>query len=90
MVTASALRARTAWRDVFLDGEHIAHVARGSRADHVLAFERRLHGTRVLALVTRLSCALEAPDGTLPCGATWGDTVVTPGGTFRGPTGLMC
>ena len=80
LVMTSVLRARKAWRDVFLDGEYIPHAARGSRADHVLAFERRLPGTRVLAVVTRLSCALETPGDVLPLGAAWADTVMTPGG----------
>jgi len=65
LVTCSLLRARRAWRDVFLQGAYTPRGADGPRASHVVAFERVRGDVRVVAVTTRLSAPLTKGTGGL-------------------------
>ncbi len=58
-VLARALALRAARPEVFAGGDHLPLAAEGPRADHVLAFARRLRGGgAVVAVATRLPATL--------------------------------
>jgi (1->4)-alpha-D-glucan 1-alpha-D-glucosylmutase len=75
LVTARALAARTAARELFERGDYLPLPTRGARHDCVFAFARRFEDRVAIACVPRL-VAMLAPDGsTPPIGrAVWGDT----------------
>ncbi|VTU01559.1 maltooligosyl trehalose synthase : Maltooligosyltrehalose synthase OS=Geobacter bemidjiensis (strain Bem / ATCC BAA-1014 / DSM 16622) GN=Gbem_0134 PE=4 SV=1: Alpha-amylase [Gemmataceae bacterium] len=76
-VTACGLRLRRSAPDLFLNGAYVPLAVEGERADHAVAFARRLGDEWVVAVVPRLVAPLSASKSALPVGAAvWGDTVV--------------
>jgi (1->4)-alpha-D-glucan 1-alpha-D-glucosylmutase len=73
-VTSRLLNFRREHSDLFQHGEYIPLHVTGARADHVIAFARRLHDKWCLLAVPRL-CASLSQAGSLPVGqAVWQDT----------------
>jgi (1->4)-alpha-D-glucan 1-alpha-D-glucosylmutase len=76
-VTRSALRARRRHAELFEGGSYAPLLARGDRADHVVAFARRLGGRWAIAAAPRLTARL-APSGGFPLGPrVWGTDALT-------------
>ena len=74
-LTACGLRLRKQLPRVFLEGEYIPITAEGARADHVVAFARRLGAAWVVAVVPRLVASLVEFQTILPVRAeVWGET----------------
>jgi (1->4)-alpha-D-glucan 1-alpha-D-glucosylmutase len=74
-LTAAALRLRRRMAPLFLDGSYEPLLAAGERADHVLAFARRLGDSSAVVVAPRLVAPLLAEGRWLPVGAaSWGDT----------------
>jgi (1->4)-alpha-D-glucan 1-alpha-D-glucosylmutase len=74
-LTACGLRLRREAPDLFLEGDYIPIQAEGDRADHVVAFARRLGDRWVIAVVPRLAMLLTGPRPALPIGpAVWRNT----------------
>jgi (1->4)-alpha-D-glucan 1-alpha-D-glucosylmutase len=81
-VTSKLLNFRREHSDLFQQGEYIPLRVTGARADHVIAFARRLHDKWCLVAVPRLYASLSQA-GSLPAGqAVWQDTEIEmpPGG----------
>jgi (1->4)-alpha-D-glucan 1-alpha-D-glucosylmutase len=75
-VTSKLLNFRREHPDLFQQGEYIPLHVTGARADHVIAFARRLHGKWCLVAVPRLYASLSQA-GSLPVGQTvWQDTAI--------------
>ena len=73
-VTSKLLQFRRAHADLFLQGEYIPLPVTGARANHVIAFARKLHQESCLVAVPRLCASLARP-GTPPVGEKiWQDT----------------
>ncbi len=77
---AAVLAQRRGLPDLYTVGDYIPLPVSGSRAAHVIAFERRLDGKRAICVATRwaqsIAGALEAP---LVDTALWGDTTFSIG-----------
>lgn len=74
-VTACGLRFRRRSPDLFLEGEYVPLAVEGERADHVVAFARRLGDEWVIAVVPRLVAPLTGSKSALPVGVgAWGET----------------
>ncbi|MEC9373312.1 MAG: hypothetical protein VYC34_05680, partial [Planctomycetota bacterium] len=75
-VTSRLLRARHDHPDLFTIGEHLPLTARGRRADHLIAFARRLNGRTAIAIAPRgalpLTSAQQFPLGE----SAWDDTII--------------
>lgn len=71
-VTASALRFRRAHAELFREGSYLPLEVTGPRADHVLAFARRLRDRWAVAAVTRLSTRFSG----WPVGGVWDETAI--------------
>ncbi|HYX43296.1 MAG TPA: hypothetical protein VE821_16435, partial [Pyrinomonadaceae bacterium] len=84
-VTMRALKFRQAHRDLFAQGDYAPLVARGSRAEHVIAFARKQSEQEIIAIAARFFVGLDAKrteqlalkpeqwdDTTLPLGAQSG------------------
>jgi len=70
------LNFRREHSDLFQQGEYIPLHVTGTRADHVIAFARRLHDKWCLVAVPRLYASL-SQTGSLPVGqAVWNDTEI--------------
>ncbi len=94
-LTATLLRARAEAPDLFERGEYLPLAASGPRADHVVAFARRLPPTaggpaqEIVVIVPRLNHGLTGGATVAPLGeAIWGETTVelpreAAGGTYR-------
>ncbi|MEL6263211.1 MAG: malto-oligosyltrehalose synthase [Cyanobacteria bacterium J06626_6] len=75
-LTHRMLAARKHFQDLFNKGEYIALAVTGQHSERVIAFERRLEGSRVVVIAPRFFTGLVASDA-LPIGTTvWGDTAV--------------
>lgn len=81
-----SLALRSAWPEVFRDGDYLPLTGRGERAINVCAFARRCGARTVIAVVPRLPARLLAGNGhMLPLGPeVWGDTVVDLPGELAG------
>ena len=58
LVTASGLRVRRKWPDVFAQGAYLPLDATGEMANHVVAVARHHHGHVIIAIVPRLVAGL--------------------------------
>jgi (1->4)-alpha-D-glucan 1-alpha-D-glucosylmutase len=75
-VTRTLLDLRRRHPNLFLEGEYVPLAAAGRRADHVVAFARRLHHECLIVAVPRL-CASLARTGSPPLGErVWQDTSI--------------
>jgi (1->4)-alpha-D-glucan 1-alpha-D-glucosylmutase len=78
-VTQRALACRRANPTLFLDGAYEPLAVTGPRANHAVAFVRRLDEHEVVVAVPRLTIGLTRGEGA-PLGDVWGDTrLVLPG-----------
>ncbi len=76
-LTWTTLCFRKQWPDVFRLGEYLPLPVRGSKADHVVAFVRRLENTSVLVVVPRLVAGLLGDSDVPPIGSQiWEDTEI--------------
>lgn len=76
-VAYMALQFRAGRQDLFERGSYRAVSARGSRADHVVAFSRELNGRRAVIVVPRLPFTLASGKRNPPTGPeVWGDTAL--------------
>jgi (1->4)-alpha-D-glucan 1-alpha-D-glucosylmutase len=74
LLTYLGLQTRRANADLFARGEYIPVETRGTFADHVVAFLRRLEDSWALVAVPRLLTSV-TPEGVLPLGRScWHDT----------------
>ncbi len=78
-VLAATLRARREWSDVLLDGDYLPLAVEGDRADHVIAFGRRLDDRWLVAIVPRLTADLH-DSGLWPIEGWESTTVLLPEG----------
>jgi isoamylase len=79
-VTQVALRARAAYRELFLYGEYAPLPA----GEHVIAFIRTTDQDSLIVCVPRFSRRLTRGEAPWPIGAVWGDqTLLVPAGSFR-------
>jgi (1->4)-alpha-D-glucan 1-alpha-D-glucosylmutase len=75
-VTWKLLQLRREYADVFCKGEYIPLQVTGTRANHVIAFARQLHGQWCIVAVPRLYASLTRA-GTPPLGKkVWTDTQI--------------
>jgi (1->4)-alpha-D-glucan 1-alpha-D-glucosylmutase len=80
-ILAILLRHRAAHRALYASGAYRPLAVTGERADHVLAFERRVDSDAVIVVVA-LQVADLVDDGDLPLGTTvWRDTAIAVDGT---------
>jgi (1->4)-alpha-D-glucan 1-alpha-D-glucosylmutase len=83
-VTSRALNFRQAHRELFAGGDYLALLARGARAEHVLAFSRKQGEQEVVVLAARFFVGLGATRaprfGLDP--AMWDDTALPLGPQF--------
>ena len=84
-VLSRALRLRRMSPALFLEGAYVPLEARGPKADHVVAFARRLGGAVVIAVAPRLAAKLREADGGLSAALADTELVVpqTLGTAFR-------
>ena len=73
-VTMTALAERTAWKELFTEGEYLPLAADGAAADHVVAFARRHEDEEFVVVVPRLLVGLIGQELRDPIGDVWGDT----------------
>ncbi|UUX95098.1 malto-oligosyltrehalose synthase [Aquabacterium sp. J223] len=73
-VTWRLLQLRAGLSDVFKLGGYLPLTAEGDKAEHVLAFERRLGDQRVVVVVGRLFAKLLSEPGWPVRADAWGDT----------------
>lgn len=75
--TAAGLRLRRRLADVFVGGDYTPLVARGSRAEHIVAFARTCGSRRVLVIVSRLIAGLFGAGASHAMDPTiWDDTKI--------------
>ena len=75
--TATLLRFRRAYPDIFQSGGYQALKTAGARADHLFAFSRAIGGRHVLVIVPRLVASLLPDANQAPLGErVWGDTSI--------------
>jgi (1->4)-alpha-D-glucan 1-alpha-D-glucosylmutase len=80
-VVHRALALRRRLPEVFDRGDYVPLVARGSHAEHVVAFARRHADSVAITVVPRLPLTLSRSPEVAPLAAVWGDTELTlPGG----------
>ena len=76
-VTWRCLSLRRERPALFEQGEYLPLEATGAKAEHVVAFARRLGDEVAIVIAGRLFAGLGSPVGELPLGAeVWGDTAV--------------
>ncbi len=73
-LTMTALSERTAWKELFTEGEYLPLAADGSAADHVVAFARRHEDNEFVVVAPRLLVGLIGQELRDPIGDVWGDT----------------
>ncbi|MBL8126392.1 MAG: malto-oligosyltrehalose synthase [Chloroflexia bacterium] len=73
-VTMTALAERTAWKELFTEGEYLPLAADGPAADHVVAFARRHEDNEFIVVVPRLLVGLTGRELRDPIAEVWGDT----------------
>jgi (1->4)-alpha-D-glucan 1-alpha-D-glucosylmutase len=75
--TWKALCLRKEHEELFRSGEYLPLAAHGSKANHVIAFLRRLEGTSALVIVPRLVASLPNESSSPPIGPeVWEDTYI--------------
>jgi len=83
--TAASLRLRKRAADVFLDGDYLPLRATGERAEHVVAFARRLDSRCVVAVAPRLVSRLTSEAQPWPLGERcWSNTTLEMPAEFAG------
>jgi len=76
-LTWKALELRRENPDLFERGEYVPLEVVGERADHIVAFARRLGGLATITIAPRLYATLALEDGTLiPPSKIWADTSI--------------
>ena len=85
-MTATILDLRRRMADLFRFGAYVPLAVSGAFADNVCAFARVKDGQACLVAAPRLVAGLVGPEGRLPLGAVWGDTVVLLPAELPAPT----
>jgi (1->4)-alpha-D-glucan 1-alpha-D-glucosylmutase len=68
---------RKQWPDIFQSGEYLPLTVQGAKANHVVAYVRKLENTSMLVVVPRLIGSLLAETGEPPIGShAWEDTAL--------------
>lgn len=76
-VTWKLLNLRQRFPDLFHHGDYLPLPAAGARANHLVAFERRCEGHRIIVLAGRYFAVLfNNGEPRFPCPGSWTDTVV--------------
>ena len=76
-VTWKTLCFRKVWPDVFQEGEYLPLKVQGEKADHVVAFIRKLESENVLVAAPRLAASLLGDSDVPPIGPEiWEDTEI--------------
>ncbi|HEX4480251.1 MAG TPA: malto-oligosyltrehalose synthase, partial [Rudaea sp.] len=75
---ARLLRHRAEWPALFASGEYVPLSISGSRAAHVIAFERRLEGARLVCVASRWANSIASGTLSMPLidPSAWDDTAV--------------
>ena len=74
-VTMTALAERTAWKELFTEGEYLPLETDGTATDHVVAFARRHDDEEFIVVVPRLLVGLVGQELRDPIGGeVWSDT----------------
>jgi (1->4)-alpha-D-glucan 1-alpha-D-glucosylmutase len=81
-LTQMLLRLRQNRPDLFRHGSYTPLLAKGSKAEHVIAYARSRAGEFVIAATPRLSLTLMKGAEAAPVGGVWNDTVLHVGPEF--------